>query len=105
MRTGKNPWRLRKCKNKACGLTYSPTAKDAGNAEKSKFCCVRCKNYYHRHGGINAERLHEVVYRRISKALLTDDSFLEAIADKVRVISAPGISIRETIQGIVDRPH
>jgi hypothetical protein len=78
-------WKLRKCK--CCKLTYTPMDKNPANAKRSKFCCRKCKNGYHRYGGMNMDRLHEVLCRRIVKALLADDAFLEALSDKLRVVS------------------
>jgi hypothetical protein len=80
-----DPWHLRKCKN--CKLTYKPTGKDRGNAERSIFCTRKCKDRYHRSGGMNIEQLRELLIRATIKALKADDAFLEAIADKLRVVS------------------
>lgn len=85
--TGKNPWRPRRCKN--CKLTYVPPGKDKGNADRSIFCTTKCRVSYHRNGGMNMDRLREVLTRAIIKALKQDDDFIEAIADKLRVAQSP----------------
>ena|ERR1700689_2325278 len=87
---GKDPWRLRKCK--ACKVSYKPTCTGKGNAEKSIFCTRDCKDRYHRSGGMNVRQLRELLTRQIVKALKSDDAFLEAIADKVRVVSGRALT-------------
>jgi hypothetical protein len=56
----------------ACKLVFVPTGKNPGNIKKQRFCSVPCKDDYHRHGGMNIERLQEVLERRLKKALLQD---------------------------------
>jgi hypothetical protein len=67
---------------------FVPICKDSHNADISKFCSRKHKDAYRRNGGMNMERLEEVVIRATIKALKEDDSFLEAIADKLRVVQA-----------------
>jgi len=80
--TGKDPWRLRKCKS--CGISYKPTCRDKANAEKSIFCTRACKDRYHRSGGMNIVQLREVLTRAIMKAIKQDAAFLEALSDQLR---------------------
>lgn len=85
VKTKRDPWRPRRCKT--CKLMYVPPGKDKGNAERSKFCTKKCRDGYHRNGGMNLARLQEVLARALAKTLKADDAFLEAIADKLRVVS------------------
>lgn len=96
--TAKDPWRLRRCKN--CKLTFKPLGKDRGNAERAKFCKRKCKDDYHRNGGMNIERLYEVVTRATIKAVMADEAFIEALADKLRVIQTPSVrSVVDAVRG------
>ena len=79
-------WKPRKCK--CCKLTFVPLDKNPANAGRRKFCTRRCKDDYHRNGSMNIQRFHEVLLRKVLKALREDDAFLEAIAGKVRVIQS-----------------
>lgn len=80
-KTPKDPWKLRRCKN--CKLTYKPTCKDRGNAERSIFCTKKCRTAYHNGGGMNLVRFQEVVTRATIKALRTDDSFIASVSDRL----------------------
>lgn len=99
--TGPNPWKLRKCKS--CKLLYAPTCRDAANARKSLFCTAKCKNYYHRNGGMDMERMEEVLERRLLKRLLADEVFLEAVADKMRVVNARALTDGGLMRNVLER--
>jgi hypothetical protein len=73
---------------------YCPDCRDKANAERSKFCTRKCKDAYHRNGGMNIDRLQEVMSRRIVKQLRADEEFLEAVCDKLRA-SSLGLMVRE----------
>jgi hypothetical protein len=90
--TEKNPWRPRRCKN--CKLVYVPPGKDKGNAERSTFCTKKCRDSYHRNGGMNMARLQEVVTRATIKALKSDAAFLESLSDQLRA-SNMGAMVRQ----------
>lgn len=97
-KTSKDPWHLRRCKN--CKLTYKPIGKDRGNAERSLFCTPKCRQMYHTSGGMNLKRLQEVVTRATIKAVMADEAFIEALADKLRVIQAPSVrSVVDAVRG------
>jgi hypothetical protein len=98
---GKDPWRLRKCK--ACKISYKPMCRDKANAEKSIFCTRACKDRYHRSGGMNIVQLREVLTRAIIKALKEDDAFLEAIADKVRVVNGRVLTDGGLMSNVLER--
>lgn len=88
VKAGPDPWRLRKCK--CCKCSYRPSCKERHNAEKSLFCTRKCKDTYYRSGGMNIEKLRELLARQIIKQLLADEKFLQAMADKLRVSDAIG---------------
>ena len=98
---GKDPWRLRKCK--ACKVSYKPTCTGKGNAEKSIFCTRDCKDRYHRSGGMNVKQLRELLTRQIVKALKSDDAFLEAIADKLRVVNGRALTDGGLMTNVLER--
>ena len=77
-------WRPRRCKH--CKLMYVPGDTNPANAERSKFCNRKCKDSYHRNGGINLPRLLEVVARKVKAALVKDDAFLESLRAKLQTI-------------------
>lgn len=77
-------WKPRKCP--ACKLTFVPLDKNPANAKRKRFCTPKCKTLFHRHGGMDMDRLHEVLTRRLKAELMKDDSFLQTIADKLRVV-------------------
>jgi len=85
-------WKPRRCKR--CKLMFVPDGKNPANAKRAKFCCKNCKNGYHRHGGMDLDRMREYLTKGIVKALLADESFLEALADKLRASSLGGM-VRE----------
>jgi hypothetical protein len=93
--SGKDPWRLRKCKS--CGISYKPTCRDKANAEKSIFCTRACKDRYHRSGGMNIVQLREVLTRAIMKAIKQDPAFLESLSDQLRA-SNMGAMVRQIAQ-------
>jgi hypothetical protein len=93
-KNGTNPYRPRRCKY--CKLMFVPTCKDSHNADIAKFCSRKHKDAYRRNGGMNMERLEEVVIRATIKALKEDETFLEALLDKLRVIQVVGV--RRAIQ-------
>jgi hypothetical protein len=78
----KDPWKLRRCKN--CKLIYKPTGKDRGNAERSIFCTRKCKDKYHRSGGMNIDQLREFLSRATAKALKADETFIAELSDRLR---------------------
>jgi hypothetical protein len=55
------------------------------NAERQEFCCRKCKDHYHRNGGMTFPRLIEVATRAILKNLIADDRLIQTIADKAAV--------------------
>jgi len=91
-----NPYRPRRCKR--CKLVFVPDKDklDKGQAGRAKFCTRKCKDSYHRNGGMNIDRLHEVMTRRLSKELLADETFLGEIAGRVR--EQLGKVMRESIR-------
>jgi hypothetical protein len=91
-------WKPRKCK--CCKLTYVPMDSNPANAKRSKFCNRKCKDGYHRNGGMSLPRLQEVVIRATVKALLADDAFLATLADKLRVKQSPSIEAQEIQKAI-----
>ena len=60
-------WKPRKCKH--CKLIYVPKDKNPANAARSKFCTRKCKDGYHRNGGMNLDRLVEVLMRRLKREI------------------------------------
>jgi hypothetical protein len=86
-------WKPRKCPT--CKLTFVPQDKNPANAKRKRFCTRKCKDGFHRNGGMNLDRLMEVVARKTKADLLKDDAFLETLRDKLRVTpdrtSAPSI--------------
>ncbi len=80
-------WKPRRCK--CCGLTFIPLDTNPANAKRKKFCTRKCKDGYHRSGGMNLPRLIEVVTRKVVSALLADEVFLERMSDKLRVVKEP----------------
>jgi len=91
-----NPYRPRRCKR--CRLVFVPDKDklDKGQAGRAKFCTRKCKDSYHRNGGMNIDRLHEVMARRLAKELSGDETFLALIAGRVR--EQLGETIRESIR-------
>jgi len=82
--TPRDPWRGRRCK--CCKLIYVPSERaDARTADKSVFCSRKCKDGYHRNGGMDFEKFIDRAVNRIAKVLLADEKFLETISDKIRV--------------------
>lgn len=76
-------WKMRKCK--CCKLVYQPKARDRRTAERSIFCSRKCKDRWHKSGGMDLDKLIERVTNAVSRHLLQNDSFLDAIRDKLRV--------------------
>lgn len=61
-------YKPRKCRH--CKLTFVPKVGMKGNrlnAENQKFCCKKCKDNYHRNGGMNWERFMERVDANVRK--------------------------------------
>lgn len=80
----RDPWRGRRCKY--CKLVFVPSERaDARTADLAKFCQKSCKDKFRFNGGINFDQLTKNATRAVIKALLADETFLEAIADKMRV--------------------
>ena len=59
---------------------------EPGERQAETVCTSKCKTLFHRHGGMDMDRLHEVLTRRLKAELMKDDSFLQTIADKLRVV-------------------
>ena len=76
-------WKPRKCK--ACKITYKPTDSNPWNAKRSRFCCGDCKRNYRRSGGMNLNKLTELVAGIVTRQLLADENFAEKLADKLAV--------------------
>lgn len=76
-------WKPRRCKH--CTVTYVPKDTNPYNAKRSKFCCKECKNLYRRSGGMNLNKLVELIAGILTRQLLADENFAEKMADKLAV--------------------
>ena len=103
-------WKPRRCKH--CKLMFVPADKNPYNAKTAKFCCKKCKDGFHRHGGMDADRLCQYIGGRILKSLLADEAFKDSLADKLRA-SSLGSMVRELAReeiktaesGMLERAH
>lgn len=89
-------YKPRKCKY--CRLTFVPVVGAKGNrrnAELQKFCGKKCKDAYHRNGGMNWERFTERVDALVRK-LVRDELQKTGIIEEIRDIRAMAASDRAT---------
>jgi hypothetical protein len=85
-------WKPRRCKH--CKLMFTPADKNPANAKRAKFCGKKCKDGYHRHGGMNTDRLIDYVTKGVLQRLHADETFLDSLADKLRA-SSLGSMVRQ----------
>jgi hypothetical protein len=62
---------------------FVPATKNPANAKRSKFCCKKCKDGFHRHGGLNLAQFQELVGKRVLRQLQTDEDFIAAISGRI----------------------
>lgn len=80
-------YKPRRCK--CCKLVFVPQDKNPANAIRKKFCTKKCKDGYHRNGGMNIDRLAEVLARRMKPIVI------ETVAAQLR---HPAIELFQEIQ-------
>jgi hypothetical protein len=62
-----DPYRPRKCR--FCKLTFKPSGKDRGNAQKQEFCTPAHRKEFWKHGGLPYQKLLDKLEKAVTKIL------------------------------------